>query len=191
MTTSSTVRRSEGRVTRQKVVQRAGAVERGSLVDVLPGFAGGRRGTASSAGRTTTRWWSIAIAGMTRAGSLRNGIGAPPGACITSPTRPASGVSMKRQIRVTMVTDSTEEREEQSAEERRAAGRLVQRQRQRERDHRQRRDDDQGEHEGIHQGLVEDRVGEPVRVIARSRRSARRRTDRRAGSSITMPRSSG
>ena len=50
---------------------------------------------------------AAAMAGMTSAGSERNGIGARPAACSPSAIRPASGVRMKRQISVTIVTDST------------------------------------------------------------------------------------
>jgi ABC-type uncharacterized transport system involved in gliding motility auxiliary subunit len=51
----------------------------------------------------------IASAGSTRSGSLRKGSGSQPSAFHSSPSRPASGASTKRQIRVTMVTDSTAE----------------------------------------------------------------------------------
>jgi hypothetical protein len=51
----------------------------------------------------------MATAGMVRSGSLRNGMGSRPSPCMISPIRPASGARMKRQISVTIVTDSTEE----------------------------------------------------------------------------------
>ncbi len=49
----------------------------------------------------------IASAGRTRFSSLRKGNGSTPKPFATKPRKPASGASMKRQIRVTMVTDRT------------------------------------------------------------------------------------
>jgi hypothetical protein len=51
----------------------------------------------------------MASAQSDQVGWLRNGIGSAPSACAASPSRPASGASTKRQIRVTMVTDSTDD----------------------------------------------------------------------------------
>ena len=48
-----------------------------------------------------------ASAGIASAGSDRNGIGSRPSACAASATSPASGVRMKRQISVTIVTVNT------------------------------------------------------------------------------------
>ncbi len=52
---------------------------------------------------------AIASAQSDQVGWLRNGIGSAPIASAASPSRPASGARTKRQIRVTMVTDRTEE----------------------------------------------------------------------------------
>src|SRR4051812_49835039 len=51
----------------------------------------------------------MASAGMVRFGSLRKGIGSLPAAWRILAISPASGVRMKPQIRVTMVTESTDE----------------------------------------------------------------------------------
>src|SRR5215210_3162193 len=51
----------------------------------------------------------IASAGSASSGWLRNGSGSQPSAVHSSPSRPASGASTKRQIKVTMVTDNTDE----------------------------------------------------------------------------------
>ena len=51
----------------------------------------------------------IASAGSARCGSLRNGSGVQPSDFHKSPSKPASGASTNRQIKVTMVTDSTDE----------------------------------------------------------------------------------
>src|SRR4028119_1091126 len=51
----------------------------------------------------------IASAHSDQVGWLRNGIGSLPIALAASPSSPASGASTKRQIRVTIVTDRTDE----------------------------------------------------------------------------------
>ncbi len=71
----------------------------------------------------------MAIAGMVRFGSLRKGSGASE-RWKTFAISPASGVRTKRQIRVTIVTDRTEEEKKMPRKHCRAARGPVERERQ-------------------------------------------------------------
>src|SRR5438128_1490618 len=81
--------------------------EHDSRADEQPGPA--ERGQPAAGKVSGHQMVVIASAGRTRCSSLRNGNGSPPKALARKPRKPASGASMKRQINVTIVTDSTAE----------------------------------------------------------------------------------
>ena len=91
---------------RQKVVQRL-ALSSAAASYMSSGICCSPARNSSIGKPTDHQMVVIASAGRTRCGSLRNGSGSQPSAFHSSPSSPASGASTKRQIRVTIVTDST------------------------------------------------------------------------------------